>query len=219
VSAKRLFDLVVVIGLSPVWVPLLAITAIAVRVGMGRPVFYRQKRAGLGGATFELVKFRTMVDARDRDGRSLPDDQRLTAFGRALRASSLDELPELINVLRGDMSLVGPRPLLSQYLPLYSEHHRRRHDVPPGLTGLAQVSGRNALTWPERFDLDVWYVDNASLALDARIIAKTIGAVVTRRGVTAPGEASMSYFTGYEQPSSAPDYPAAGRSPEPDRSR
>ena len=174
-----------------------------VRLRLGAPVIFRQRRPGLGGRSFELRKFRTMTEARDAAGRLLPDAERLTPFGRWLRSTSLDELPELVNVLRGEMSLVGPRPLLEAYLPLYSEHHRRRHAVPPGITGLAQVSGRNALSWPARFDLDVRYAETNSLALDVALLWRTARAVVRREGISAAGEATMSAFTGYE-PAPAP---------------
>jgi lipopolysaccharide/colanic/teichoic acid biosynthesis glycosyltransferase len=179
-------------------VPLLAVVAVAVRLRLGRSVLFTQTRPGLGGRPFALRKFRTMTDARDSDGRLLPDTARLTPFGRWLRSTSLDELPELWNVVRGEMSLVGPRPLLTAYLPLYSERHRRRHDVVPGITGLAQISGRNALTWPDRFDLDVEYADRCSLALDLRILARSVGAVLRREGISAEGDATMYAFTGYD---------------------
>jgi len=197
---KRVFDLALILLTSPLWVPLLAVVAVLVRIRLGSPVFFHQTRIGLRDQEFKLIKFRTMTDARNEAGELLPDAERLTPFGKSLRSSSLDELPELLNVLRGDMGLVGPRPLLAQYLPLYSTHHRRRHETRPGITGLAQVSGRNALTWPRRFDLDVQYVDHASLGLDLRILAKTIGELAKRRGINAPGEATMSYFTGYSTP-------------------
>ena len=197
---KRLFDFLVVIATSPIWLPILGIIAGLVRVFIGSPVFFRQHRAGLSGTPFQVLKFRSMNDARDGRGALLSDEQRLTPFGRWLRATSLDELPELINVIRGDMSLVGPRPLLVQYLPLYSEQHRRRHNVRPGITGLAQVSGRNALTWPERFDLDVWYSEHMSAAVDMKILISTVGAVLGRRGISAAGEATMQPFTGYGPP-------------------
>ena len=197
---KRAFDLALTLVASPLWVPLLVVVAILVRIKLGSPVFFRQKRIGLHDQEFELIKFRTMTDARNDAGELLPDAERLTSFGKWLRSTSLDELPELLNVLRGDMSLVGPRPLLAQYLPLYSSHHRRRHEVRPGLTGLAQISGRNALTWPRRFDLDVQYVEQASLPLDVRILGRTIRELVRKRGISAPGEATMSYFTGYSVP-------------------
>lgn len=201
---KRFFDVIALSLSAPLWLPVLAIVALLVRVRLGRPILFRQMRPGRHGRPFELLKFRTMTDARATDGSLLPDERRLTPFGRWLRSTSLDELPELLNVLRGDMSLVGPRPLLLQYLPLYSEQHRRRHDVPPGLTGLAQVSGRNALTWPARFDLDVQYVERASLLLDLRILARTIGIVLRREGISAHGEATMAAFTGYEPAQRSP---------------
>jgi sugar transferase EpsL len=200
---KRALDLLLV-GLSaPLWLPALAAVAVAVRVCLGAPVLFRQRRPGLHGQSFELRKFRTMTDARDAAGRPLPDAERLTPFGRWLRGTSLDELPELLNVLRGEMSLVGPRPLLESYLPLYSERHRLRHAVPPGVTGLAQVSGRNALTWPDRFDLDVRYAETNSLALDLAILwrtARVSWARLARRrreGISAAGDATMYAFTGY----------------------
>jgi sugar transferase EpsL len=216
---KRLLDLTLVLLTSPLWVPLLLVVGVAVGVRLGRPVLFRQRRAGLGDRPFELLKFRSMTDERDSSGQLLPDDRRITPFGRGLRATSLDELPELINVLRGDMSLVGPRPLVEQYLPLYSDRHRQRHRVRPGITGLAQVSGRNALSWPERFDLDVWYVEHASLRLDLRLLGKTFRAVFDRRGISAPGEATMPYFTGYSSPESQRNTSVVNRSPDPDRPR
>jgi lipopolysaccharide/colanic/teichoic acid biosynthesis glycosyltransferase len=195
---KRWLDLAAVALAAPLWVPALGVLAIAVRVSLGAPVFFRQPRPGRGGETFTLVKFRTMTDARDARGALLPDTERLTPFGRWLRGTSLDELPELLNVLRGDMSLVGPRPLLPQYLTRYSERHRMRHDVRPGLTGLAQVSGRNTLRWPDKFELDVEYVERCSPALDAAILWRTARAVVRREGISAEGDATMPEFTGYE---------------------
>jgi len=201
---KRCLDLLLLLASGPVWLPALALTALLVRAFMGRPVVFRQPRPGRHGRIFQLRKFRTMTDARDRQGNLLPDAQRLTAFGRWLRATSLDELPELYNVLRGDMSLVGPRPLLVQYLPRYSPEQARRHEVPPGLTGWAQVHGRNAVSWEERFRLDVWYVDHRSLGLDLRILARTLGLVLFRRGIPAPGEATMPEFRGPASPP-APD--------------
>ena len=192
--AKRLFDLGVVLLAAPFWVPVLAVLAILVRVKLGAPVFFRQKRPGRAERIFEMVKFRTMTDARDAAGRLLPDADRLTGFGRFLRASSLDELPELWNVLKGDMSLVGPRPLLVHYLPRYSPVQRRRHDVPPGVTGWAQINGRNALTWEQKFELDVWYVDHRSFWLDLRILLLTVWKVLTRQGISAAGDATMPEF-------------------------
>ncbi|MBC7366770.1 MAG: sugar transferase [Undibacterium sp.] len=192
--AKRAFDLLLVLATVPVWLPLVAVLAVLVRVKLGTPVFFRQKRPGFRGEIFELVKFRTMTDARGSDGRLLPDAERLTSFGRWLRASSLDELPELWNVVRGDLSLVGPRPLLIHYLPRYSAEQRRRHDVPPGLTGWAQINGRNALSWEQKFTLDVWYVEHRSIALDGQILWRTIWKVVSRQGISAQGDATMPEF-------------------------
>ena len=198
---KRVLDVVLVLAASPIWVPLLAVVALLVRLRIGAPVLFVQERPGRDGRPFRLVKFRTMTDARDRSGALLPDADRLTRFGRALRSTSLDELPELWTVLRGDMSLVGPRPLLMRYLALYSDRHRRRHAVRPGITGLAQVSGRNAITWEERLDLDVAYVERCSLALDLRILWRTLRSVIQRHGISAAGAATMPEFTGYDRPS------------------
>jgi len=193
---KRLFDLVVAVAaLAVLALPLLVLYAM-VRRKLGSPVLFRQVRPGLHGQPFMMVKFRTMTDERGPDGELLPDAQRLTAFGRFLRASSLDELPELWNVLRGEMSLVGPRPLLMEYLPLYSPEQARRHGVRPGITGWAQVNGRNAVSWEERFRLDVWYVDHRSLWLDLRILWLTVRKVLVREGISAQGEATMPRFTG-----------------------
>jgi lipopolysaccharide/colanic/teichoic acid biosynthesis glycosyltransferase len=174
-----------------------------VRIKLGSPVFFRQVRPGLHGRPFELIKFRTMTDARDAEGRLLADAQRITKFGIFMRKTSLDELPELWNVLKGEMSLVGPRPLLMEYLPRYSPEQARRHEVRPGLTGWAQVNGRNAISWPEKFKLDVWYVDRVSLMLDMKIIWMTISRVCKREGVSAQGEATITKFIGergHEQP-------------------
>jgi lipopolysaccharide/colanic/teichoic acid biosynthesis glycosyltransferase len=175
--------------------PVLALLALAVRFSMGAPVLFRQTRAGLRGCPFTMFKFRTMRNAVDGDGHPLPDELRLTPLGLFLRRSSLDELPELFNVLCGDMSLVGPRPLLMEYLAHYTPEQMRRHDAPPGLTGWAQVNGRNSLSWPERFTLDVWYVDNRSLLLDAKILWMTIAKVVRREGISAEGCETMPKFT------------------------
>ena len=191
-------DLALVLLAAPVWVPVMGVVAALVRVKLGSPVFFRQQRPGRHGSPFALTKFRTMTDARAADGTQLPDAVRLTPFGRRLRATSLDELPELLNVLKGEMSLVGPRPLLVQYLDRYSARHRRRHDVRPGLTGLAQISGRNALSWPQKLDLDVEYVERASLGLDLAILWRTVAAVFGGHGISAAGEATMPEFTGYD---------------------
>jgi sugar transferase EpsL len=176
--------------------PVLAAIAALVAVSMGRPILFRQHRPGLGGRPFTILKFRTMADSHDANGQPLPDAMRITRLGRFLRRTSLDELPELVNVLRGDMSLVGPRPLLSDYLPLYSQEQGRRHDVRPGITGWSQVNGRNALTWEEKFALDAWYVDNRSLRLDLRILRMTIGSVVKGEGIAHRGVATMEPFRG-----------------------
>ena len=174
----------------------LLVLALLVGSRLGHPVLFRQRRPGLHGKPFEMVKFRTMTDARGPDGQLLPDAERLTRFGRLLRATSLDELPELWNVLKGDMSLVGPRPLLMEYLPLYSPEQARRHEVRPGITGWAQVNGRNALSWDAKFQLDVWYVEHRSLWLDIRILWLTVRKVLVREGISAAGEATMARFTG-----------------------
>ena len=176
--------------------PILIFIALMVRRKMGSPVLFRQTRPGRHGKPFQMIKFRTMRDEIDTDGRPLPDAERLTKLGRFLRSSSIDELPELWNVLKGEMSLVGPRPLLMEYLPLYSPEQARRHEVRPGVTGWAQVNGRNAISWDEKFALDVWYVDNRSLWLDMKIIWLTIRKVIKRDGISAAGEATMSKFTG-----------------------
>ena len=198
---KRFFDLVIAsLALFILCLPLLFLTWL-VRRQLGSPVFFRQTRPGLHGKPFYLIKFRTMTDARGSDGHLLPDAKRLTSFGRFLRASSLDELPELWNVLKGDMSLVGPRPLLMEYLPLYSPEQARRHDVRPGITGWAQVNGRNALSWEEKFALDVWYVDNCSLWLDLKILLLTLDCVLRRDGISAEGEATMTKFGSTERTS------------------
>jgi sugar transferase EpsL len=193
---KRGFDVLVaglgLLVLSPLILTLMAV----VRLDLGRPVFFTQTRPGLHGQPFRLVKFRTMRDARDAAGKPLHDRVRVTRIGRLLRSSSLDELPELWNVLRGDMSLVGPRPLLMKYLPLYSREQARRHDVRPGITGWAQVNGRNAISWEERFRLDVWYVDHRSLALDIKILFLTALRVAARRGITPTDSDKMPAFTG-----------------------
>ncbi len=193
---KRLFDLLAGGVALFILVPLLLLVAALVRLRLGAPVFFRQQRPGLYGRPFTMLKFRTMTDARDEAGRLLPDDQRLTPFGRFLRSSSLDELPELINVLRGEMSLVGPRPLLMEYLDRYTPEQMRRHDVRPGITGWAQVNGRNAISWDEKFALDVWYVDHQSFWLDLRILVLTVWRVVRREGISQQGSATMTEFCG-----------------------
>lgn len=194
--SKRVLDITAAaVALLLFMLPLLVI-ALLIRLKLGGPVLFIQQRPGLYGKPFKMVKFRTMRDAFDAEGMSLPDADRMTAFGNLLRATSLDELPELWNVLRGEMSLVGPRPLLMEYLPLYNAQQQRRHEVRPGITGLAQVSGRNALSWEEKFRLDVWYVDNQSIWLDLKIIFLTIKKVVVRDGITSDGEVTTSKFTG-----------------------
>ncbi len=196
---KRMFDLAIAVPALIVLSPLLAITALLVRINLGSPVLFRQERPGRGGRLFWISKFRSMTDARDQQGNLLYDDKRLTSFGRFLRASSLDELPELWNVVTGEMSLVGPRPLKVRYLPMYSSRQARRHDVAPGITGWAQVNGRNSVAWEERFELDVWYVENMSLWLDLSILWKTLAAVFSRRGITAEGHVSMPDFEGNQK--------------------
>jgi sugar transferase EpsL len=194
--AKRLFDLALTIPALILLAPVALAVAVAVALRLGRPVIYRQVRPGLGGKPFTIYKFRTMRDARDAAGHVLPDAARLTPFGQFLRSTSLDELPELVNVLRGEMSLVGPRPLLMQYLDRYTPEQARRHEVRPGLTGWAQIQGRNALTWEERFALDIWYVEHRSLALDLRILLLTVARVLRREGIIHPGQATMQEFMG-----------------------
>ena len=193
---KRLVDVVGTGAGLVVLSPVIAVVAVLVRVKLGAPVLYRQERAGLHGRPFMLTKFRTMTDERDVSGRLLPDECRLTRFGTFLRSTSLDEVPELIHVLKGEMSLVGPRPLPTAYVPRYSPRQARRLEVVPGLTGWAQVNGRNTLDWPERFEMDVWYVENRSLWLDVRIILRTIAVVLGRGGVNQDGEATMTEFLG-----------------------
>lgn len=194
---KRLVDIVVAAtALMLLAVPMLLLATL-VMIRLGRPVFFVQARPGLARRVFRIIKFRTMTDARDSNGRLLPDAQRLTPFGDFLRSTSLDELPELWNVLIGDMSLVGPRPLLMEYLPLYSAEQARRHDVRPGLTGWAQVNGRNTLSWEQKFALDLWYVDNRSMLLDLRILWLTLSSVIRRRGINASGDATMPKFSGH----------------------
>lgn len=193
---KRAFDVIAGLALLILAAPVMLAAAVAVLLSLGRPVFFRQMRPGLGGRPFAMVKFRTMREARDGAGAPLGDDKRLTPTGRFLRASSFDELPELWNVLKGDMSLVGPRPLLMEYLPLYTKEQARRHEARPGITGWAQVNGRNALSWEEKFALDVWYVDHRTFGLDMRILAKTFLSVLSREGINAAGHATMPPFAG-----------------------
>jgi sugar transferase EpsL len=195
-AVKRAVDVVGAAVALVVLSPVLAVVAVLVWLRMGRPVLFRQERPGLRARPFVMLKFRTMTDRRDESGAHLADDARLTRVGRVLRRTSLDELPELVNVLAGDMSLVGPRPLLMEYLPLYTPEQARRHEVRPGITGWTQVNGRNALTWDEKFALDVWYVDHRSLRLDCEILAKTVAQVVSGAGVSAPGHVTMEPFRG-----------------------
>jgi len=193
--SKRLFDLIAVILGLILLSPFILLTALSVRIFLGSPIFFRQQRPGYKGKTFFIYKFRTMTSASDSAGNLLPDAQRLTRLGRFLRALSLDELPELFNILRGEMSLVGPRPLLMEYLPRYSPEQMRRHDVYPGLTGWAQINGRNAITWQDKFCYDVWYVDNWSFWLDIKILL-TLWKVIKREGISQPGQATTEYFMG-----------------------
>lgn len=195
-KVSDLFQRLVALLLLVLFSPLLLAIALVIRLRLGGPVFFRHQRPGLHGRPFELIKFRTMTQQRDAHGALLPDKQRLTPFGKFLRRSSLDELPELLNIVRGEMVFVGPRPLLMDYLPLYTAEQARRHQVRPGLTGWAQVQGRNSLSWEEKFRLDIWYIDNQCLALDLYIIWLTIVIVVRRQGISAPGQATMSPFTG-----------------------
>jgi len=193
---KRRIDVITVVLFLPLMLPVVAVLSVLIVLKLGQPIIFRQTRPGLNGRPFKMIKFRTMNNQCDVDGNLLPDAKRLTAFGRFLRSTSLDELPELWNVLKGDMSLVGPRPLLLEYLPLYSSEQARRHEVRPGITGWAQVNGRNALSWEEKFKLDVWYVDNRSIWLDLKILLLTVKKVFVRDGISADGEATMSKFQG-----------------------
>ena len=193
---KRAFDILVSLAALLLLWPVLLVLAVLVRVKLGPPALFRQQRPGLHGRPFTMLKFRTMTDARDAQGNLLPDGERLSSFGRSLRSTSLDELPELINVVAGDMSLVGPRPLLMRYLDRYTPEQMRRHEVRPGITGWAQVNGRNAITWDQKFALDVWYVDHHSLRLDLRILWLTVRNVLRREGISQAGEATMEEFLG-----------------------
>ena len=194
--SKRLFDLTFALIALVIFSPIMLVTAILVRIFIGTPILFKQQRPGYKGQPFFIYKFRSMTNRLTRDGSPLPDAERLTRFGRLLRSLSLDELPELFNILRGEMSFVGPRPLLMEYLPLYSPEQARRHDVVPGLTGWAQVNGRNAINWVARFKMDVWYVDNWSFWLDIRIIFLTVWKVLSREGVNQEGQATVEYFKG-----------------------
>ena len=194
--SKRLFDIVVSLLALVLLSPVLVVLFFLIRMKLGTPVFFTQTRPGVDGKPFKMIKFRTMLEATDAQGNPLPDAERMTPFGRMLRATSMDELPELWNVLKGDMSLVGPRPLLMEYIPLYSREQFRRHEVRPGITGWAQVNGRNAISWEERFKLDVWYVENHNLWLDLKIIFLTVKRVLQRDGISQEGQATMTKFTG-----------------------
>jgi lipopolysaccharide/colanic/teichoic acid biosynthesis glycosyltransferase len=193
---KRFLDIIIASIALILLLPLYALVAYKVKKNLGSPVLFRQVRPGLHGRPFEMIKFRTMKDAIDANGQPLPDSERLTPFGRMLRSSSLDEMPELWNVIKGDMSIVGPRPLLMEYLPLYNEEQAKRHQVRPGMTGYAQVNGRNAISWDEKFKLDTWYVENQSIWLDFKIMFKTVHKVLAKDDISAEGEATMTRFTG-----------------------
>lgn len=193
---KRLFDFIISFVALVILSPIVALVAWKIKRNLGSPVFFKQLRPGLNGEPFEMIKFRTMKDAVDSNGSALPDAERMTPFGNKLRSSSLDELPELWNVLKGEMSLVGPRPLLMQYLPLYSDEQRRRHEVRPGVTGWAQINGRNSLSWVEKFKLDVWYVDNRSFWLDVKILFLTVKKVFVKEGISADGHVTIEPFKG-----------------------
>lgn len=197
---KRLLDIVIASSALVLLSPVYAFVAYKVRKNLGSPVLFRQVRPGLNGKPFEMIKFRSMKDAVDAQGNPLPDRERLTPFGQMLRSSSLDEMPELWNVLKGEMSIVGPRPLLMEYLPLYNEQQAKRHNVRPGITGYAQVNGRNAISWEKKFELDTWYVENRSLWLDFKIMLKTVQKVLSKDDISAEGEATISKFTGTSEP-------------------
>ncbi|MGS0706919.1 sugar transferase [Acinetobacter sp. ANC 3781] len=193
---KRLLDIIIATTALILLSPLYAFVAYKVKKNLGSPVLFRQIRPGLHGKPFEMIKFRTMKDAVDAQGNPLPDSERLTAFGKMLRSTSLDEMPELWNVIKGDMSIVGPRPLLTEYLPLYNQEQAKRHNVRPGMTGHAQVNGRNAISWEEKFKLDTWYVENQSTLLDFKIMFKTVHKVLAKDDISAEGEATMTKFNG-----------------------
>lgn len=193
---KRLFDFLVALFALLILLPVIIVVALLIRLKLGSPILFTQERPGLHGNVFKMMKFRTMLDAKDKQGNLLPDDERMAPFGAFLRSTSLDELPGLFNVLKGDMSLVGPRPLLVQYLPLYSSEQARRHNVRPGITGWAQVNGRNAISWEQKFKLDVWYVDNQSFLLDIKILLLTVKKVFVREGISADGHVTIEPFKG-----------------------
>ncbi|ENZ03163.1 hypothetical protein HMPREF1092_00349 [Clostridium thermobutyricum] len=193
---KRVFDLLFSIIVLLLLSPVILIIAILVKLNLGSPILFTQERIGKDNKKFKMYKFRTMKDAVGKDGKQLPDSERLTKFGKILRSTSLDELPELINIVKGEMSLIGPRPLLVEYLPLYNEEQIKRHNVLPGLTGWAQINGRNAISWTEKFKLDIWYVDNWSLGLDIKIFFLTVYKVFKREGISAEGQATVAYFDG-----------------------
>ena len=196
---KRLFDFLVALFTLLILLPVIIVVAVLIRFKLGSPILFTQDRPGLNGKIFKMMKFRSMLDGKDKLGNMLPDNERMTKFGAFLRSTSLDELPGLFNVLKGDMSLVGPRPLLVQYLPLYNAEQARRHNVRPGITGWAQVNGRNAISWEQKFKLDVWYVDNQSFWLDLKILFLTVKKVFVREGISADGEVTMSLFEGSDK--------------------
>jgi lipopolysaccharide/colanic/teichoic acid biosynthesis glycosyltransferase len=193
---KRIFDLILSVTALVFLLPVIIIVAVLIRFKLGSPILFTQERPGFNGKIFKMMKFRTMLDATDKHGDQLPDEQRMTAFGAFLRSASLDELPGLLNVIKGDMSLVGPRPLLVQYLPLYNQIQARRHNVRPGITGWAQVNGRNAISWEDKFSFDVWYVDNQSFWLDIKILLLTVKKVFVREGISADGHVTIEAFKG-----------------------
>lgn len=209
---KRLVDILIVLLVLPIWLPVLLIVGLVVAFSFGRPLFFRQERAGLNGQSFKILKFRTMTNSRDANGDLLPDEDRLTTCGRRLRSLSLDELPELLNVLKGEMSLVGPRPLPVRYVARYSPDQRRRLEAVPGITGWAQVNGRNQLNWSDRFAHDIWYVDNRTILLDLKILFMTLWTVLRREGISAENEATMTEFTGSGQ---GPDHERSSESDRP----
>ncbi|ELS0751839.1 sugar transferase [Vibrio vulnificus] len=204
--AKRLFDLILSLTVLFCTLPMIVILALLILKKLGSPILFTQDRPGLKGKVFKMMKFRTMLDSKDKEGNLLPDEQRMTNFGAFLRSTSLDELPGLFNVIRGDMSLVGPRPLLVQYLPLYNQEQARRHEVRPGVTGWAQINGRNAISWEEKFKLDVWYVDNRSFWLDFKILLLTVKKVFVKEGISADGHVTIAPFTGQAQPGNSNEH-------------